>query len=596
MADREQVLEWVHWVRDNGMGDEPYPPVQTIKITGLWDAEAEEHGCGGDRQQTVATFMELLSASPNDFPTRFVAIHFYWSALKSAQAYNGEERMLFPHEIEQAISECEADLALVVRAVAVDDLTGGWDFVAWEISNAYLIGDWQRASALYNLAEHRELKRRPELQALRGQFKVLTLLGCEVDEALSKLSTKVDGFTLRGPHWIPPKIYLDGDRPVDELLALTLLQRLGVCHLRPAVTFDDWRREWMEDAATDLKRALSAMPQLPIAYQLIRARALYCAGLFREAAECYVGLLPRVAPAGDTGRFGLQRSIVLSFKKAGDLLKAKTHVEAQLREFPTAKGLRIELAEVSARLEGSYERIPELLREELLVDPSVDADWRLSTILALGETQQNWASLKAEFRDQKQLSQSIEMLLREYWPTFGNLSGSSQEECLTAVWLRLFTPSSGQLGNAIRRNAALCSIRALEIEIRLRLFEPFRRVVVSDPGITSFANAKTRDPVLGIISVFVTSESKLSFGQMITSIKLSANNNDVLSSALYRYTRTHLATLLENVRQLEQLNRFRSPATHEAAQVSDPDEVRRICRRILERVARVPYSAAALAI
>ncbi len=351
--------------------------------------------------------------------------------------------------------------------------------------------------------------------------------------------------------------------------------------------FDEWRQAWLEDAAVELDRAIRVLPDLHPVYRLIRARALYGANKFREAGALYEYLSKNMEDGFPEGRKGAHRSAVLSYKRAGALDEAKKLLTAELKSSPNTKGIRLELAEIEAQAGGSYDRVPALLREEMELNPSADADWKLSTILALGETQENWEALKREFRNQTNLNSGIEKVVSNYWTTLGNLTQPAREEWLTSVWLSSFTSSEGGLGRSALRNAALCCIGAVEIELRERLIVPFRSTARTDASLLGLAEAHSNDDQLELLARYVKYQSTLTFGQIVQSIQMAVNRNDPLSSALYRFARNVTPVVLEKTSRFEELNQFRKPAGH-AGVGNDAEVIIQTCKQLLEKLARKP--------
>jgi len=269
------------------------------------------------RENVLSFFMDHLAGHGADFFGRFVGIHYYWSAWQSAR----DECAKNVHG-EPTIQEIFEDLALIVRACPVSEILADWDYLIWEVSNARLINDHLRALELYNHAETLSLKQRPELQLIRGHFRLTVVLDDEVRALYSSTLKAIPDLQIPSLRWVAP-LYALRDRKADNLqeelvgaiesLELTAMFLLGMA----GGNAFDWKREWCQDAALDFSRGLSGLRELPDAYRALHARAAFLAENYHDAAMSFEQLL--YSRTERTDRLNLYNSILLSLEVVNDV-------------------------------------------------------------------------------------------------------------------------------------------------------------------------------------------------------------------------------------------------------------------------------------
>jgi tetratricopeptide (TPR) repeat protein len=483
-------------------------------------------------------------------------------------------------EMEGRCARAERVLALVVRFVPVEECGNAWRDVRWEILNSFLIEDWDRATRLYNRAEDLQLKSVGEIAVLRGQFRFLTVFGGRIEENVRKLLNSSDiRLALNSLFWEPEIYWPDGSHELgesDQLKALLLFES-GMCDADRELTLDDSSKATLLDSANDLQKALLALPDLPYVYRALVGRCHYCTGHFHDAAEQYSALLRTQGQLGQPkASRRLFASLSLSYRQAGETDHAKEILEGWAREFPDEKGVYLQLAELEA-LGTNYHRIAEYLRKEIEKNPAMEEDWRLSALLVLGATHDTSKTLDV-LRDTP-LWQPLYSVLAEYWPPFPRLAENAKDEwaCGIAFIHLSALPESIRL-----RKAAEACARAVEIELRDRIFRPYKKHVNERPSLKLMAEQGLRERTSGKFCEFLARDGTVTLGEMARILGRRGGMAEQIFRDFQVWLSGSQRRLMQSLQQLDPILAFRSPAVHEGLTKTDPMEVIRSCKIVME--------------
>jgi hypothetical protein len=266
----------------------------------------------------------------------------------------------------------------------------------------------------------------------------------------------------------------------------------------------------------------------------------------------------------------------LSYRQAGETDRAKEILEGWARECPDEKGVYLQLAELEAQ-GANYLRVAEYLGREMDRNPAADADWRLSALLALGSTQA--ASKGAEALKHTPVWQPVYAMLDEFWSPFSRLGEIARNEWVSGEVLKhlLDLPEKIRL-----RMAAEAHVRAVEIELRDRVFRQYETHVGEHPSLKAAAEQGLRDHRAAKFCEFLVRDGALSLGDMSWILGKVGSIPEPIFKDFRGWLSRSQRRLMQGLGHLERANDFRRPAAHEGLTKSDPVEVIRSCRAAIE--------------
>ena len=366
--------------------------------------------------------------------------------------------------------------------------------------------------------------------------------------------------------------------------------------VRPAKPFPETESFWdgtpcselIRNAVSDLEGALSVNTSLPSYYPIMLGSCYFALDEYGNSARWYSNALPR--SRDPSMRLALYRWLAESCKRLGAIETSAQFLTKCGEEFPTEPKIHRDLARLHAE-RGDHKSAFEALLQEKECNPQFGEEWIESLTLKLGGlveiNEEHQRRILAQTRaEYPRFRCVIEKLVAMHWPSLALLSGEAREEWLNAVWQLHFRPSDGEISRGALRNAALCAIRAVEIELRQRLFLPFREMASSNATFRSFAGDYRRSAsFLGMICRFLANRDEITFGQMVGTVEFAANNNDPISTELYRFAKHYAPVVLEKTSSFKALNRFRTPATHTAVSTSGAEGAIDVAKKLLEKLA-----------
>lgn len=582
MPSAEDLRDWIAWERENlGAQAGKYPVVADVEVTGLWEHETSEHfdRSKEEREQTQSLFAEELARDPTDVAARFVALHFYHSARVSAESEVQEDAAdpdLWPagygeERLGVIRAQYRLELAPLIGLLKVEECPADWDFIEWEILNSCLVGDLDRILKLLTRAEDEKLNSHAHVQAFRGQYRFVAVLG-ETAE-------------LESQNWRPrlykfPRV----QDPEDLLMGLRLLL-LGMVKRDSSPATVQSEVELLSDSAHELQKAVASIADIPLGYTAALARSYFGVRKFGDAAQQYNHLLHGKLKIGDKLDLlkPVYESLVVSHERAGDAAGARAALAREIREYPNDKGLWIRMAELEAK-DAHYTEAAECIRKEMELGPDVDKDWRLSLVLAVVETQ---GSLRELRRTVPQLCTGIQWGLERFWPTFRKLNPRAADACIEAEVDAALSQDKELFPEKFAKDAASNWAAAVEVELREELFYPFREIL----GMRGLAEQSSRSGSKSVmLGKFLLNQGPLSFGQMVYVLRecLSSTSGDALFKKMREWLGREYPSLdIEAVRCLEKIVDFRNPRIHREADKGSPEETMRLCRSMLEQITSV---------
>jgi len=587
MRVSEQVESWIEWSKANLPATGDIPKINSTELRPPWLEDALEtvQMMAYHRDELLTCFRTHLDAKPIDIPSRFTALHVYsaFIAVEEVAEYlggyctpvarerGGEEAIELIEESErearQVIEASAKDLADLVHRLDVDKVPADWRFIRWEILNSYAVGDWDRALKLYDRAGEPGPLELTDLQLMRGQFRYLLVYASEFELGLYLL-------------WWEPKVYGPDDPERFLLLFLS-----GLSMSKPETHLTHSHRDTLRGAANDLEKALDktqgAAPADAV-YRAVLARCHSSLGRFREAAAQYAKVLSsQLVTLVPFLKKPVYKALTSVYRAGGELQEAINTLEQWAQDFPEEKGIYLQVAELKAEM-GDFDSVLIAIRNEEERNPEADRDWRVTSLLALGDTRDVSRKLLSALKSDEEVYYSTVALLREYWPAYATLSAKAQEEWTAGSLLWNCLPGK-PMRNTWLRKAALCYASAAEIELRARFFTPFRDRVRRAPELLTIAQQGRTDKDAGIFCQFIVSgNGSLTLLQMASILGECNRPQKPILKEFKAWLGPAHPVLAKQVPALREIGAFRNPGTHEATSTTTMERVPEWCRSVIE--------------
>jgi tetratricopeptide (TPR) repeat protein len=488
--------------------------------------------------------------------------------VRAAVAEDYPEELIWEGLADNLIEGFGDDLSLVVRQLKAEDIPDDWRVIRWEILNSYAISDWKRALKLYSIAEESNLLDLCDLELIRGQFRYLLVFGPKLGFELESL-------------WWEPKIL-----GADSLL-LPFMSGLRLNQFKPELT--DSTIDTLRDASNDLEKALSKRPELSPLYGPMLARCYFSTGRLHDAAVIYEQALTEWAKGGI--RQWIYESLKMIYQESHLPEKAIALLERWAAEFPDEKGLYMQIAELQAQV-ANLEAVPISLRKEVERNPEADRDWRITTLLALGETRDVSQKLLNELKSDTAFK-LITSLLEDYWPTFAGLSSKARDEWISGIYLcdqsvvqPLRAVWSAKGGHAYAT--------AVELELNSRVFSRFRESVLATRSIKEFAGVVI-DPkdesealLLYIRKDRPYDKRSLSLGEMTFLIDHCRRSQTLILMEFKIWIESNSFGLLARTKELYKITEFRNKPAHGNTADILAGNIPFLCRQIIDSLPRQP--------
>jgi tetratricopeptide (TPR) repeat protein len=577
---REDVREWIEWIRSNLDVAEEIPAVTDISVSGLWNMEVQDlFGRGWQssfRSDLLAVFEDELAKDPADIPARFTAVHLY-SSLSRVSIDEVRDEFLMPKDsAEDSQIGYEQDLGYIIRLLAVEQCPAEWRIVRWEILNSYLVRDWKRALAFYKKAHEERLLADAESQLLVGQFKFLLVFAREIQREVSTIPNMKLTCDLESLTW-KPQIF-SVDKQDDEVFSVLLL--IGsLSDKNPKLALTQLERENLLEATLDLQRALSGIPNISPVYRAMLAKCYFATDHFHDAAKEYEVVVNSDVGSLTGGMLGrLHKSLALSYLRAGSLGDSERALRQWIKRFPGNSGPYLMLAEVQSK-QTKFEDLVETIREASERTPELDADWKLSSLLALGETRNKSNAFLTELKSHFDFS-SIGSLLREYWEPFKKMCPEAQEKWIAGSFLNHWCGQRAPK-ELIAREAAVFFATAVELELVARYFSEFRSFVQGTPDLVHLAEEMLQSEDIGTFCQFLVRKRPLTLGHMVNALQASGKSNSAVMN-IFRQWLDERRFPREALPRLESVSPIRNKALHVGRTSSDIGMAATICKALLE--------------
>lgn len=459
-------------------------------------------------------------------------------------------------------NELEQSLSHFVHLREVADCTD-LRTVRWEIVNFSAVRDWNSVLELFSQLSRNRLMAEAKICALRGQFLFARALFAH-DEAPSL--------------WVwNPRI-----RKSFDLIETGPLVFVGLSLPTPDRQSSETDILALHDAANDLQKALLQLPGLPPLYHFMAARSLFGKQDFSGAAKHYEYWLENKVPwlraewdeALDLTHLTF-RCLATAHQRAGDVDNAKRVSDKWIRHKPRIR----EPYEFLARLHkesGNHLAAAETYRRFQDANPEVPEDDKTATILALAPLASPLERVAATLESDPRCLRFVIGVISEYWPALRSLSEESQKDWVKGVLAAHDDSRFGVLGTS-RYDFAIDSMgKALERELKTRVFEPFASAARSDKSQSGLGADAEDSDAMRYFARFIREPKNayLTLGQMCAVLNKARRPKSPLSQRFGGWLKTQKLRLLEwmDEDQLNRLADFWRPARHAGSrQLSDSD-------------------------
>jgi tetratricopeptide (TPR) repeat protein len=278
-------------------------------------------------------------------------------------------------------------------------------------------------------------------------------------------------------------------------------------------------------------------------------------------------------------------SIAKSYVLFGDTEKAEQFLETLVRDYPRLKGGHLMLAEAQAKA-GNYDQAYQSLRKEIEVDPILEEDVRTRVALALGGTLQEPKNMEAIaeafLRANVQVEHLLDSLHTELWPQYRELGPDARRKWLTAVCvMHYFPPMAPQQRQTLLEESAGAFCKAIEIELRARIFDAYKRETQKNPTLRNHVKESLSSVGAEPFCKYLLAQCPLTLGEMVKILSLSRapcvpvfRDFDAWLTQSFPYVRKTISVF-------EEIRRIRNLSTHGSVPTEEALRVPKLCREAL---------------
>ena len=629
---QEEIQGWIEWTRANlpDEGDIPYldwsgPEVKTVSSD---DVSSERENAGEEKppwtvgitdflddvalgaevgrlERMLDTFAQAMSADLLDLAPRFMALHFYYHLA----AEGWPEWSMYNKDLYEPVqSAFRRDLRTLAGMLPPEGCTHDWRRIKWEISNALAGGDWDRARQIFKLAEAFHATEDKDLWALRGQFGFFAAFDKDTAKRFETHS------------WLlsvnPPDVW-PGSPLALEVYGVSLVrvpkQILGG-------KLDPKMRETARDARNDLEKALHRRAGLGPPYHAMLGACHLALDDYAHAADEYnivlnsettfrrfmfldfvrsvarqgggeAELLKRIHE-GDLSSFlkdfkpDLLQVLAKSQVLAGEREKAKAIYRQWAIEYPNDPQVYLHLAELFAQ-EPNYKEAYNALRKAVDLNPELEQELPYKVALPLGAIASEHLDLdrltREAIKEHPEVEKLLDLLFPDVWPNYGKMSPEARKPWLLASVQTYYLPSIlPASATQCRQVGAEKFAKAVEIELRQRVFEPFKTETSESLHVKAVIEQAKTDQKARLFAEYLVGKGRLALGQMAFILREARAGKGELFRLFGDRTRQHFSKL--DGPQLEDLKKIYIPRnleSHESASL-EVKEIPKLCRGFLD--------------
>lgn len=570
MTFQETIKKWVEWTRTQLLPESQLPLTGGLEVDPPWLEDMWEffdYSGSTKRAGMLQAFEQELAVGIGDIAVRFCALDYYYGLVRCESAFKEE----LVSEIRVAFTR---DFEHLVRLVPLESCTT-WRELRWEIVNACLARAWDLADRLFERASKLQVLEKPTIQALRGEFNFLISFIDEVIRDLGDFLHTVFGLKpVIEPHIWDRQLHI-ANEPYKALIGAAFY-RTSLCAFRELPSLSADQVERLRYAISDLESALARAPGLFVGYRAMLAKCYFAVADYHNAARHYEIIL--TTNPSDL----LYRSLAACQRLAGDPGGARKTLLECLEKFPNEKGIHLQIAELESQ-EGRPDKVTEEIRKEMAVDPEVDQDWRISALLALGETDDASDKMLARMKADKESYDFIRSVLSEYWEPFSGMTGNAQERWVLATrWLHLGM-SDRTMRHLHMRAAAAEFAKAVEIMMLENVFARFRDHARKSPELNQMAHEGLESKELQEFCRFIVwKNAPLTLGKMLYVLAHWQEETDTIYRRFGLWLEQCHRDVADLQKELDIVNSFRRPEAHGGKAKKNPEEITALCKKVIE--------------
>jgi len=635
--DREEIQEWIEWTRRNlpYEGDIPClnwtgpevkaaqsddmpseaknagteEPPWSERITELLDEAALDENRKAPREVMLDVFVQTMMAELLDLAPRFTALHFYYSLATEEWS---KWSLYNKHLYEPVQSAFRDDLRTLVGLLPIEQCPHDWRGIKWEISNAVAGRDWDRVGQIFKLAEAFHATEATHLWALRGRisfFMAFDKDGAQRPEM---------------PFWLlninPPDAELVGELNLLDLEVYQLSLVGGPKQILKG-QLDQKMRETARDARNDLEKAIHSREDLGPPYHAMLGACHLALDDYAHAADEYnivlntettfrgfmvldfvkaavrqqdhvdVNGLMKILRESDPSSFkkdfkpDLLQVLAKCHLLAGKPDKAEAVYQQWASEYRDDPQVHLHLAEFFAQ-EADYEKAYRALRKAVDLKPELEQELPYKVALPLGAIAAEYLDLdkltREAIKEHPEVEKLLDSLLPDVWSTYSKLRPESRAAWRTACIQTYYIPSIQPVSaSQFRQIGAEKFAKAVEIELRQRVFEAFKTETSEDVNVKALAEQARTDSKASLFAEFLVHKRKLTLGQMAFILREGRAGKDKLFMLLGKWVREHFPGLDDaQLVSLKKISELRNLESHESAPLN-VDEVPKLCRGFL---------------
>lgn len=542
--------------KDKFTSGEPYPLIDEKIFDGILLKNAYDQPSGND---AIREYLErCMAAAYEDVSVRFVILDYYYALARFDSV----------HILRRRFRE---NLAFFVRLKEVDDCNGPQE-IAWEITNACAIRDWERAQNLY-----RRLRSTGELaphlyHAAYGSFLFLAAFDdYDPDDPEDNTETLFQ--------WSVPGIY--GPSEFDKLNRDGTVGGLGWAEdfkLPPGRP-----EEFLRDAKNELEKARDIGPAFRMELRSALARCYMARGEYGAAAAEY-RIVAKEAETHQIFRVPelqvrLRLRVADALNLAQDDSGLRSFLNNWIKQQPEDPIPREHLARLEAK-QGNWQVAFQHLSEANALNPAVDKDWKATLLVELGtralSEDQIAEIVRKSLERHPEVKTIIDGMLEHYWPNIRFLSAEVRDSFQSATLL-LFESSMKEHAFA---HAVMILGRTLERQLRSVVFDKFAKSANASATVRTSGGAKAEP-----LEDFIAHRGPLTFGAMINYLINVAHPNPGIESSLRDWLKKQMPKLhgaLAYRALKKNVSQIRNDATHDTVSRQKAHEFYEACRKWFE--------------
>jgi len=388
--------------------------------------------------------------------------------------------------------------------------------------------------------------------------------------------------------------------------------------IKPPNLTDD-QKVRLSAVVDDLKQVVDIGGALAVPYCPLLARALFAMGRFKEAAGVFEPMIDdlnaeRASREKDLSRkikegiefdelfdaimepsldydWEIYFSAAWSHRLAGDSESAIATVQRLAASDPHARGTGYWIGRWYAE-DGNYEKAAPYIRKELDDRFSRREFWQLRAILELsaraGEREEAATFLEDLEKKNPALLHALTGLIAEHWSGFKSLDRESQSRWLFAELQVHWDPPVRELYPAHLNSAVREFGWVLEQELKVRVFEVFRKRVAADPVLRSALNEDYGEDMQDPFFRFLRKKPEITLGQMRVALEHCGQSELKTHQSFSRWVHEQFSSLQEvsTIEMLKSVEEQRDRATHENVTFKVPEvlSVAHATRKVLSAV------------